>query len=225
MLISGAFGLFRRDSVIEAGGFELGSLAEDLELVIRLHRISREKKRDYKIVFVPTPVCWTEVPDSRANLRTQRKRWQRGGLESMWKHRAMFFNPKFGTVGCFGMPYLLVLEILGPCFEVTGYVITIAGLLIGFINMTSAILFFIGSVLFGTMISISAVLLEEFTTRRYVHPMDLASLIWTALVENFGYRQLNALWRFEAFFDLLRTKKKRTWGKMKRAGFAPQTTS
>jgi cellulose synthase/poly-beta-1,6-N-acetylglucosamine synthase-like glycosyltransferase len=221
LLISGAFGLFRRDSVIEAGGFEAGSLAEDLELVIRLHRISREKKRAYKIVFVPTPVCWTEVPDSRKNLRVQRIRWQRGGVESMWKHRGMLFNPKFGIVGCFGMPYLLLLEILGPCTEVTGILITIVGLLFGFISVTSALLFFIGSVLFGTVISISAVLLEEFTTRRYAHPLDLASLIIAAFIENFGYRQINALWRFQGIFDALRRRKKRVWGKMTRRGFAP----
>jgi cellulose synthase/poly-beta-1,6-N-acetylglucosamine synthase-like glycosyltransferase len=224
MLISGAFGLFRCDSVIEAGGFELNSLAEDLELVIRLHRISREKKRDYKIVFVPTPVCWTEVPDSWKNLAIQRKRWQRGGVESMWKHRGMLFNPKFGVVGCFGMPYFLFLEILGPTIEVTGYVITIFGLLIGFISMTTALLFFIGSVLFGTMISISAVLLEEFTTRRYAHPLDLASLIWAALLENFGYRQTNAIWRFGGIFQALGKKKKKVWGKLRRRGFSPQTT-
>jgi cellulose synthase/poly-beta-1,6-N-acetylglucosamine synthase-like glycosyltransferase len=222
LLISGAFGLFRRDSVIEAGGFELGSLAEDLELVIRLHRISREKKRPYKIVFVPTPVCWTEVPDSWKNLKVQRRRWQRGGIESMWKHRDMLFNPKFGVVGCFGMPYLLLLELLGPCIEVTGYVITIAGLLFGFISMTTALLFLIGSVLFGTMISISAVLLEEFTTRRYAHPLDLASLIVAAFVENFGYRQMNALWRFRGILDVFGKKQKRVWGRMTRRGFAPQ---
>src|ERR1700722_17056561 len=224
LLISGAFGLFRRDSVIEAGGFELNSLAEDLELVIRLHRIARENKRPYKIVFVPTPVCWTEVPDSWKSLAVQRKRWQRGGVESMWKHRGMLFNPKFGVVGCFGMPYLLFLEILGPTIEVTGYVITILGLLIGFISLTTALLFFIGSVLFGTMISISAVLLEEFTTRRYAHPLDLASLIWAALVENFGYRQTNAIWRFSGIFQALRRKKKKVWGKLTRRGFSPQTT-
>jgi cellulose synthase/poly-beta-1,6-N-acetylglucosamine synthase-like glycosyltransferase len=217
LLISGAFGLFRRDNLIEAGGFELGSLAEDLELVIRLHRISREKKRDYKIVFVPTPVCWTEVPDSLKNLRVQRRRWQRGGVESMWKHRGMLFNPKFGIVGCFGMPYLLLLEILAPIPNLTGYVITVVGLLFGFISSTSAMLFFIGSVLFGTMISISAVLLEEFTTRRYAHPMDLASLILAAFLENIGYRQVNALWRFRGILDVVR--KKKVWGKMTRRGF------
>ena len=219
LLISGAFGLFRRDRVIEAGGFEPGSLAEDLELVIRLHRISREKKRDYKIVFVPTPVCWTEVPDSWKNLRVQRIRWQRGGVESMWKHRGMLFNPKFGIVGCFGMPYLLLLELLGPCTEVTGILITVVGLLFGFISTTSALLFFIGTVLFGTMISISAVLLEEFTTRRYAHPLDLASLIVAAFIENFGFRQINAIWRFQGIFGAMRRKK--VWGKMTRRGFAP----
>jgi cellulose synthase/poly-beta-1,6-N-acetylglucosamine synthase-like glycosyltransferase len=219
LLISGAFGLFRLENVIEAGGFELGSLAEDMELVIRLHRISREKKRDYKIVFVPTPVCWTEVPESRKNLRVQRIRWQRGGMETMWKHRSMMFNPKFGLVGLFGMPYILLIEILGPLSEVTGLFITAIGLLFGFISTTSALLFFIGSVLFGTMISVSAVLLEEFTTRRYAHPMDLASLILAAFVENLGYRQITALWRFQGIFDVVR--KKKIWGKMTRRGFTP----
>ena len=101
---------------------------------------------------------------------------------------------------------------------------TILGLLIGFISLTTALLFFIGSVLFGTMISISAVLLEEFTTRRYAHPLDLASLIWAALVENFGYRQTNAIWRFSGIFQALRKKKKKVWGKLTRQGFSPQTT-
>jgi cellulose synthase/poly-beta-1,6-N-acetylglucosamine synthase-like glycosyltransferase len=219
LLISGAFGLFRKDCLIEAGGFETGSLAEDLELVIRLHRVSRENKRDYRIVFVPTPVCWTEVPHSRKNLRVQRIRWQRGGVESMWKHKRMIFNPKYGIVGCFGMPYLLILELLGPVTEVTGLVITVLGLLFGFISHTSAALFFIGSVLFGTVISVSAVLLEEFTTRRYAHPWDLASLILAAFVENFGFRQMNALWRFQGIFNVLRPKK--VWGKMARRGFTP----
>jgi len=136
----------------------------------------------------------------------------------------MLFNPKFGVVGCFGMPYLLLLEILGPCIEITGFVISVVGLLIGFISVTSALLFFIGSVLFGTMISVSAVLLEEFTTRRYAHPLDLASLIVAAFVENFGYRQLNAFWRFQGILDVARTKKRRVWGKMTRRGFASQTT-
>jgi hypothetical protein len=142
----------------------------------------------------------------------------------MWKHRGMLFNPEFGIVGCFGMPYLLMLEILGPCIEITGFVISIAGLVIGFISVTSALLFFIGSVLFGTMISISAVLLEAFTTRRYAHPLDLASLIVAAFVETFGYRQLNALWRFQSILDVVRTKKRGVWGKMTRGGFATQTT-
>jgi hypothetical protein len=115
------------------------------------------------------------------------------------------------------MPYLLLLEILAPIPNLTGYVITVVGLLFGFISSTSAMLFFIGSVLFGTMISISAVLLEEFTTRRYAHPLDLASLILAAFLENIGYRQVNALWRFRGILDVVR--KKKVWGKMTRRGF------
>src|SRR5207302_10689210 len=67
LIISGAFGLFRRSLVEAVGGWWAGTVGEDVELVIRLHRYLRERAQDYRIAFVPDPVCWTEAPE---DLRT-----------------------------------------------------------------------------------------------------------------------------------------------------------
>ena len=63
LIISGAFGLFRRDALIAVGGFSTDTVGEDMEVIVRLHRLFRERGEKYRIVFRPDPVCWTEVPE------------------------------------------------------------------------------------------------------------------------------------------------------------------
>jgi len=217
LIISGAFGVFRRDVVLEAGGFETGSVGEDMELVVRLHRAMVESNRDYRVVFVPEPVCWTEVPESLRVLRRQRNRWQRGSLESLVKHRRMFLNPRFGAVGLFALPYFACFEVFGPVIELMGYVLTILGLLFGAIRFETALLFLSVSLLFGIILSLASVLLEEFTLRRYPGVKDLWALTSAAVLESFGFRQLTSVWRLQGLIDGLRGKS--GWGKMERRGF------
>jgi cellulose synthase/poly-beta-1,6-N-acetylglucosamine synthase-like glycosyltransferase len=217
LIISGAFGVFRRDVVLESGGFETGSVGEDMELVVRLHRRLAESRRDYRVAFVPEPVCWTEVPETLRVLRRQRNRWQRGSLDSVWKHRRMFLNPRFGSVGLFGMPYFTFFEVLGPVIELLGYAMTILGLIFGLIRVDTAILFFSVSMLFGMMLSLASVLLEEFTLRKYAGARDLLVLLSAAVLESVGFRQLTAIWRLQGLIDGMRGKS--GWGKMERRGF------
>jgi cellulose synthase/poly-beta-1,6-N-acetylglucosamine synthase-like glycosyltransferase len=217
LIISGAFGLFRRDAVMAVGGFVTETVGEDMELVVRLHKTWREMHKDYRIVFVPEPVCWTEVPENIRTLYRQRNRWQRGTVESLWLHRKMMFNPRFGVVGMFAFPYFLFFEMLGPLVEVTGYFVTVIGFLLGLISLKVALLFFIVSVVFGILLSVSALLLEELTMRRYPSVKDLLKLLLAAVVENLGFRQLMTLWRAQGLIDGLR--KKQGWGAMERKGF------
>jgi cellulose synthase/poly-beta-1,6-N-acetylglucosamine synthase-like glycosyltransferase len=219
LLISGAFGLFRRDVVLEAGGFDTNTVGEDMELVVRLHRFMFEKRRAHRIVFVPDPVCWTEVPESVRVLRRQRNRWQRGSLECLWKHRKMFYNPRYGMVGMLGFPYFFFFEALGPIVELLGYVMTISGLLLGLIGKDMAILFFVVSLLFGLLLSLACITLEEFTLRKYPSVRDLRILLGAAMLECLGFRQLTAVWRLEGIIDQMRGKT--AWGKMERRGFKP----
>ena len=217
LIISGAFGLFRRSAVLEAGGWLPSTIGEDMELTIRLHRIARRARRDYRVVFVAEPVCWTEVPETLRILRGQRNRWQRGTVDSLRLHRGMIGNPRYGAPGLFGMPYFLLFEMFGPAVELLGYVMTIAGLLFGLIATDVAILFFVVSILYGILLSMSAIVLEELTQRRYPRPADVGRLFLGAIAENLGFRQLLTVWRTRGLIDGLRGRQ--GWGTMERRGF------
>lgn len=220
LIISGAFGVFRRDAVIEAGGYLTSTVGEDMELVLRLHRRFREAGRRYRIVFVPEPVCWTEVPETLRVLQRQRNRWQRGTVESLALHRRVVGNPRYGVLGVFATPYFLLFEMLGPAVELLGYAVTIGGLAFGWIDPALALLFFVVSILFGILLSMSSVVLEELTQRRYPRASDVALLFAAAILENLGFRQLMTLWRVRGLIDGLRGKQ--GWGAMERRGFGPR---
>jgi cellulose synthase/poly-beta-1,6-N-acetylglucosamine synthase-like glycosyltransferase len=217
LIISGAFGLFRRDAVLKAGGYLTSTVGEDMELVVRLHRLWREAKQRYNIVFVPEPVCWTEVPETLTILKRQRNRWQRGTVDSVGLHKRMLLNPRYGVLGTFAMPYFFLFEMLGPPIELLGYILTIGGWAFGLIATEVAMLFFIVSILFGILLSMSSIVLEELTQRRYPRASDIARLFLAAVVENFGFRQLLTIWRTKGLIDGLRGKQ--GWGAMERRGF------
>lgn len=219
LIISGAFGLFERKSVAEAGGYRTDTVGEDVELVVRLHQMMCEQRRRYKALFVPDPVCWTQAPESLKILARQRNRWQRGLIETMLHHWKMIGNPKYGFAGIVGMPYNLVFEILGPVIELSGYIVVIISFAFGWINLTFLMLFLALAILFGVLLSLFSLLLEEFTVKKYENPRDVLKLFLLAIIENFGYRQLHSWWRLKAIFDLV--SKKKSWGEMQRKAFAP----
>ena len=218
LIVSGAFGLFRRDAIVAAGGYRVGTVAEDLEIVLRLHRASRNSGRPYRILYVPDPVCWTEAPESARYLRRQRRRWHRGCVEMLFFHRRMLFNPRYRAVGLIALPSMLVFEVLGPVIEMSGYVVSVAALALGAIGPVTFALFLAMAVLYGLVMSLGAILLEDTMANRFPGWEDLRRVLLYALGENCGYRQLLHLWRIEGFWQLLR---KPEWGAMERKGFAP----
>jgi cellulose synthase/poly-beta-1,6-N-acetylglucosamine synthase-like glycosyltransferase len=193
--VSGAFGLFRRVAVIEAGGYRTDTVGEDMELVLRLHRIYRLSGRPYRISFVPDPICWTDVPDTLHELRKQRIRWHRGLLESIAGNARLLFHPRGGSAGWLTAPNLLVFEALGPIIEVAGYLVVVAAFALGVISWASFAAFFTAAVGIGTLLSASALLLEERSFHVYETPRQLWTLFVAILLENLGYRQLTAFWR------------------------------
>ena len=223
LIISGALGLYRRRDVVEAGGLAAGSIGEDMELTVRLHRTLRRKKAKYRIVFVPDPVAWTEVPDSMRVLGRQRDRWHRGLTDTLIRNRDMMFNPRYGTVGLLAMPYFLIFEWLGPIIELAGYVAFVVGLALGLIDLPFAILFFVVAVGLGALLSVAAVFLEVLHLGRYLRWRDLFKLVLYGVLENFGYRQLNTFWRVKGLISFVR--KNTEWGDMERKGFDPATTT
>jgi len=216
LIISGAFGVFDRESVIKVGGYLHDTVGEDMELVVRLHRHYRDRGEKYRIRFLPQPVCWTEVPESWQSLGRQRNRWHRGLADTLWRHRKMFLNPKYGRLGFFAMPFFLFVELLSPIIELGGYIVLIVSLMLGVINVEFALLFITAAILLGMILSILSVLMEELTFRRYDRMQDVAILILYAFLENLGYRQIHAWWRFRGMIDFLKGNK--SWGDMTRSG-------
>jgi cellulose synthase/poly-beta-1,6-N-acetylglucosamine synthase-like glycosyltransferase len=216
-VISGAFGLFRRQTVVAAGGYRHGTVGEDMELVIRLHRRLREQKIDYRIDFVAEPVCWTEVPEDLTILGRQRARWQRGALETFWRHKSMLFNPRYGRVGFIGFGHILVVDLLGPLVEVLGYVLVPLLWSVGLLSIDYLLAFVAVTFTLGIFISVATLILEEIQLRRFPKASDLAILTAVSVIENFGYRQLANFWRLRGWWQFLR--KQQGWGTMTRKGF------
>jgi cellulose synthase/poly-beta-1,6-N-acetylglucosamine synthase-like glycosyltransferase len=217
LVISGAFGIFKRSIVVDAGGYATDTVGEDMELVVRMHRYCRENDIPYRIHFVPDPVAWTECPESLAVLSRQRDRWQRGLFQSLTRHRKMLFNPKYGRAGVIAYPYFFFLEMLGPIVELLGYVSITVTILAGRADWPFVIAFLCVAIVLGGALSLSAVALEELSFRRYPRIQDLLQLFLLALLENFGYRQLSAWWRLKGTISALRGVE--GWGHMTRTGF------
>jgi cellulose synthase/poly-beta-1,6-N-acetylglucosamine synthase-like glycosyltransferase len=217
LIISGAFGLFRRSVLETSGGWWTRTVGEDVELVVRLHRHLRERGEEYRIEFVPDPVCWTEVPEDLRSLSSQRRRWQRGLGEALWRHKTVALKPRYGALGLVAFPYFIVFELLGPVVQVIGFPIVIASAAVGAVSLAFLLAFFIVSVLLGVLLSVSALALEEFSFRRHQRGHEATRLLYFAVLENLGFRQLLDLWRVLAIADLAGGRG-RHWGTMHRRG-------
>jgi cellulose synthase/poly-beta-1,6-N-acetylglucosamine synthase-like glycosyltransferase len=217
LIISGAFGLFRREAVVDAGGYDVTTVGEDAELIVRLHRHCRDTGRPYRITFVADPICWTQAPEEHRVLGRQRDRWQRGLLQTLWRHRRMMGNPRYGRIGLVGLPFFLVFEALGPVVEVLGIGYCAAGLALGWVDPAVSAVIFALAFTYGLVLSFGALLIEGRAFARYPDWRDLLRLMGAAVVENFGYRQWLSFVRAKAMLTLLRPG--HGWGEMSRTTF------
>jgi cellulose synthase/poly-beta-1,6-N-acetylglucosamine synthase-like glycosyltransferase len=215
-IISGAFGIFRRNVTIEVGGFSHNTVGEYYDLVIKMHRYMRERNIPYSMRYVPEPVCWTEAPETLKILGNQRKRWQRGALEVFFRHKMMMLNPRYGKIGVLGFTHNFIVDVIGPLAEVMGYMLIPLFWVIGALNAEFMLAYIAVFFLFGVFISVCTLVLEEMELRRVPHAKDLLLLGCVAVVENFGYRQLNNIWRVLGWWEFAR--KKKSWGEMTRKG-------
>jgi cellulose synthase/poly-beta-1,6-N-acetylglucosamine synthase-like glycosyltransferase len=217
LIISGAFGLFRRDYLTEILGYATSTVTEDFELIVRLQRHLKEKAIQAAVVFIPDPVAWTEVPTSITVLSRQRERWHRGLIATLMTHRRLIFNPRYGATGLLAMPYFLFGELLAPVVELAGLLITVFGTAFGLLHPSYALAFFVVAYLYGAVLSLAAILMEEVSFHRYRRRSDMWWLVAFAFIEPFGFRQLTVWFRLKAFVRYFRGD--HSWGRMKREGF------
>ncbi len=217
LIISGAFGLFRKEDVLKVAGYKPKSLGEDMLLVVSLHKQKLRERKPYRICFLHDSVCWTEVPSDLKTLKKQRIRWQMGLLESITENRDMFLNPRYGVVGLFSIPFYFFSEIIPPFLELIGYVIIGLGLYVGALAPQIVLYFFLVSWVYSAVHSFIGLAMEHFvvgTTLKFHH--FLFKLL-VSLFENLFYRQINLIYRITGVFKFF--TKKREWGEMERRGF------
>ncbi len=216
LIISGAFGLFKQGYLHAIGGYSPGTVTEDIDLVVRLHKYLRKTGSRDVITFVPDPVAWTEAPVTLKVLSTQRERWHRGLIATVLTHRDMMFNPRYGVTGMVAFPFYALGELLSPVVEAVGYVVFGVSLLLGIASLKMALVFLFVSLGYGFLLSLWAITLEEISFRRYTTTGDLLRLLWFSTIEAFGYRQLTVLYRLKAFPKYFRGDM--SWGVMTREG-------
>ncbi|QYF92479.1 glycosyltransferase family 2 protein [Massilia sp. PAMC28688] len=217
LIISGAFGLFRKDVVVMLGGYRPNTIGEDMELVVRMHRVLRARKQPYKIEFVADPVCWTEAPEDRHVLRAQRVRWQRGLSESLTSNWGLMFSRNGGVPGWVAFPFMVLFEWLGPIVELGGYIFMVFAVWFGLVSWDAFALFLFVAIGLGILLSVSGLLLEEMSFHIYPSGRHLLRLGVAVVLENFGYRQLNSWWRLVGLYKWA-AQTESTWGTMTRKG-------
>ncbi|MCI0402511.1 MAG: glycosyltransferase [Acidobacteria bacterium] len=218
LIISGAFGVFRREVAVEIGGFRTGTVGEDMDLVVRLHRHLRRQRRAYSIRFVPDPICWTEAPTTLKGLSRQRRRWQRGLGEALWHSRGLLFSRGGGRIGWFAFPYQLVYEFAGPLVETVGLGAVVVSAVLGLLDLDYYLRLLLFAYLFGTLTSIAAVYLEDISYHRYRRWHEVALLLAFSLLDYFPYRVLINLFRVRGMLDFFLGR--RGWGTLQRRGFS-----
>jgi cellulose synthase/poly-beta-1,6-N-acetylglucosamine synthase-like glycosyltransferase len=217
MIISGAFGLFRRETLLEARGYDHNAIGEDMELITRLRRRHLDAGRSDRVVFIPDPVAWTQAPESARSLGGQRDRWHRGLCQVLWGHRQLLFNARYRALGLIVYPFFLIVEGLAPVVEAIGLVAIPLGLALGLINVPFAILYLLVAYGYTLVLTVLTLVLEELNFHKYQSIRDrLWLLLWTVL-EPFGYRQMTVFWRLRGLMSFLRGR--RDWGKMQRQRF------
>lgn len=188
-----------------------------MELVVKLHKKMLGDKTPYKIRFLQDSVCWTQPPENIRDLYKQRKRWQIGLINTLLNHKDMIFNPKYGGIGMFTIPYYWFFELMSPAIETIGYIFVPISYLLGVVSVKFFITFYLLSACLGIILSMGAIMLENYTMRKYTKFSQLLILLVYSILDNVGYRQMNTIIRAIAIIRY--PMDKHSWGKMKRETF------
>ncbi|MEM1483518.1 glycosyltransferase [Oscillospiraceae bacterium PP1C4] len=214
LIVSGAFGLFRKDMVIAVGGYDINTMGEDMELIVRLHAFARANELPYRIRYAANAVCWSQAPHTLHDLKKQRRRWHIGLFQSITKHRQMLFNPVYGMLSFISFIYFLLYELFSPYIELFGLISILLAMFFNLINVPFMILFFGIYALFGSIMSLTAFFSRIHAMNIKLKVGDVFKAISLCVIENVGLRSIMAFTRLTAFIGY--KNKKLKWGKIKR---------
>ena len=214
IIISGAFGLFKKSVVIDAGGYDTATMGEDMELVVKLHVFCREHNLPYRIRYATDAICWTQAPERLSDLRKQRRRWHIGLFESMSRHRRILANPKYGLVSFVSYLYFLIYELLSPYIEIFGVFTIALAFTIDLINVPFMILFFLIYVVYSAILSLTAFFARIHTVDLKLTFSDVFKAVGLCALEVSCLRFILAWVRATSLIGY--QKKKQSWGQIQR---------
>ncbi|PJB11226.1 MAG: glycosyl transferase family 2 [Flavobacteriales bacterium CG_4_9_14_3_um_filter_40_17] len=222
LLVSGGLGMFDKNIVIQIGGYWHKSLGEDMELITRMRKYMHEKKEKFIIKYIPESLCWTEVPGNVKDLAKQRTRWARGLIQTMFLHKGMLFNPKYGRTAFVILPYFLLFEFLVPIVELLGLIVFILGLIFLDLDYTFFIEITIFVYLFYLTVTMISLLFDEILYKNYANTREIVSLIGISLIEPIFFHPVNSFSYLRGYWNFLINKKQK-WGSLKRQGYLIET--
>lgn len=214
LIISGAFGLFKKQAVVNVGGYNTDSIGEDMSLVVKLHSFYRKNKLDYKIQYTPDAICWSQVPGSLKDIKSQRIRWHVGLMQSILNHKYIFLNINYGFVGTFSFLYYLIYEMISPILEFLGVIFIILAYYTGFINIQFFATFIIIYVGYSVVVSTAAMILENYLYKNKINFVTGLKLFIFSILESFGFRQICTVFEITGIFQYI--KRKHYWGEIER---------
>lgn len=214
LIISGAFGLFKKSSVINVGGYDTNTIGEDMDLVVKLHSFYRKNKLQYSIKYSHKAICWSQVPEKYKDLKNQRRRWHIGLITSLYTHKYILLNIKYGLVGVFSFLYFTVFEMLSCIVDVFGLGVIILSYFLGFLNIDFLFTFLLIYIGYSIVISIAAIILENYSFKNTLNFKSIFIYIIFSVLESFGYRQVCGWFRLSGFFGY--RKRKYQWSKITR---------
>lgn len=214
LIISGAFGLFKKSAAINVGGYDTNTIGEDMDLVVKLHSFYRKNKLPYSIKYSHKAICWSQVPENYNDLKGQRRRWHIGLITSLYTHKYIFLNLKYGLVGVFSFLYFVIFEMLSCIVDVFGLFLIVVSYFLGFLNIDFLFTFLIVYIGYGVVISIASIILESYSFRNTLNFKSIFVYTIFSVLESFGYRQICGWFRLSGFFGY--KKRKHQWSKISR---------
>lgn len=214
LIISGAFGLFRKDIVIAAGGYDCETVGEDMELAVRIHSFCRTNKISYSVKYAPEAVCWSQCPSDIKGFATQRRRWFYGLFQCLHKHRRIFMAKGFGIIGYISYLYYLLYELFAPYIEITGIITIIAGCIFDIVNLPYMMAFMGIYIVFGALLSITSFWSRIYLKNIYISFSDIVKTVIFCISESLFLRFIHLFIRAAAFIGY--KKRKAQWGCIKR---------
>ncbi len=213
LIISGAFGLYKKQAVVNVGGYTNGLMGEDMEIIMKIHSFYRKNNIEYKTSYVPDAICWTQAPEKLKILKRQRRRWHVGLGQSLKMHKYMFLNPKYGAVGMISYPYFVFFEYITPLLEILGLTTITVSYIFDIINLRFFFFYLLIYIGYNIIVSMISIILERYIFSRNTNLKLTVKLLFFSILESFGYRQMISLFRIG---NILKIKKEHTWGEMVR---------